>query len=126
MRLLSRAVAAAALVCLLGLSTVSSAQAPAPTAFRSPSPTSPPVALPGVTPLAAPELEAFVDGIIRDAIAADHIPGVTVSVVQNGQTILKKGYGFARLQPTARPVDPDRTSSKPPWAKAAPAAGVRG
>ena len=109
MRLLSRAVAAAALVCLLGLSTVSSAQAPAPTAVSPPAPTPPPVALPGVTPLPAPELEAFVDGIIRDAIAADHIPGVTVSVVQNGQTILKKGYGFARLEPTARPVDPDRT-----------------
>jgi len=108
-RLLSRAVAAAALVCLLGLSTVSSAQAPAPTAVSPPAPTPPPVALPGVTPLPAPELEAFVDGIIRDAIAADHIPGVTVSVVQNGQTILKKGYGFARLEPTARPVDPDRT-----------------
>jgi CubicO group peptidase (beta-lactamase class C family) len=107
--LLSRAVAAAALVCLLGLSTASSAQAPAPAAVSPPAPAPAPVALPGVTPLPAPELEAFVDGIIRDAIAADHIPGVTVSVVQNGQTILKKGYGFARLEPTARPVDPDRT-----------------
>jgi CubicO group peptidase (beta-lactamase class C family) len=68
-----------------------------------------PTSIPGVTPLPGPELEAFVDGVIRDAIAADNIPGVTVSVVQNGQTILKKGYGFARLEPTARPVDPDRT-----------------
>ncbi len=119
MRLLSRAVAAAALVCLLGLSTVSSAQAPAPspaapiaapTPAAAPAPATPaPAAIPGVTPLAGPELEAFVDGVIRDAIAADNIPGVTVSVVQNGQTILKKGYGFARLEPTARPVDPDRT-----------------
>ncbi len=123
MRLLSRAVAAAALVCLLGLSTVSSAQAPTPSAAPAPpaarpvpaaaaavTPPAPtPVALPGVTPLPGPELEAFVDGVIRDAIAADHIPGVTVSVVQNGQTVLKKGYGFARLEPTARPVDPDRT-----------------
>jgi len=119
-RLLSRAVAAAALVCLLGLSTVSSAQAPAPspipaprappTAAVTPAPAVPtPVVIPGVTPLPGPELEAFVDGVIRDAIDADHIPGVTVSVVQNGQTVLKKGYGFAKLQPTARPVDPDRT-----------------
>lgn len=123
MRLLSRAVAAAALVCLLGLSTVSSAQAPAPSlpgvipapraapaATQAPAPATPaPLAVPGVAPLPGPELEAFVDGVIRDAMAADNIPGVTVSVVQNGQTVLKKGYGFARLEPTARPVDPDRT-----------------
>ena len=61
-----------------------------------------------VTPLPPAELEAYVDGLVRDAMSADHIPGVTVSVVQNGQVILKKGYGFARLGP-ARPVDPDRT-----------------
>ena len=41
-------------------------------------------------------------------MAGDHIPGVTVSVVQNGQVVLKKGYGVAALSP-ARPVDPDRT-----------------
>jgi CubicO group peptidase (beta-lactamase class C family) len=38
----------------------------------------------------------------------DHIAGVTVSVVQNGQVVLKRGYGFASLNPQ-RPVDPDRT-----------------
>jgi CubicO group peptidase (beta-lactamase class C family) len=41
-------------------------------------------------------------------MARNHIAGVTVSVVQNGQVILKKGYGFASLSPE-RPVDPDRT-----------------
>ena len=41
-------------------------------------------------------------------MAEDHIAGVTVSVVQNGQVALKKGYGFASLAPY-RPVDPDRT-----------------
>jgi|SRR5579859_84018 len=56
----------------------------------------------------AAELEAFVDGILSDAMAAEHIAGATVSVVQNGQVVLKKGYGFARLTPD-RPVDPDRT-----------------
>ncbi|HRD28242.1 MAG TPA: serine hydrolase domain-containing protein, partial [Caulobacter sp.] len=62
----------------------------------------------GVPPLPPAELEAYVDGLVRDAMAADHIPGVTVSVVQNGQVVLMKGYGFANLGP-ARPVDPDRT-----------------
>ena len=64
--------------------------------------------MPGVIPLPPAELEAFVDGLVRDAMAADHIPGVTISVVQNGQVVLKKGYGFAKLAP-ARPVDPDTT-----------------
>ncbi|MDP3749593.1 MAG: serine hydrolase domain-containing protein [Phenylobacterium sp.] len=54
------------------------------------------------------ELEAFVDGVVRSAMARDHIAGVTVSVVQNGQVVLKKGYGFASLAP-ARKVDPDAT-----------------
>jgi CubicO group peptidase (beta-lactamase class C family) len=54
------------------------------------------------------ELEAFVDGAVREAMGRDHIAGVTVSIVQNGQVVLKKGYGFAALQPRRR-VDPDRT-----------------
>lgn len=59
-------------------------------------------------PLPAAELEAFVDGMVKDAMGREHIAGVTVSVVQNGQVVLKKGYGFADLDPR-RPVDPDRT-----------------
>jgi CubicO group peptidase (beta-lactamase class C family) len=59
-------------------------------------------------PLPPLELESFVDGLVKDAMQRDHIAGVTVSVVQNGQVVLKKGYGFASLNPE-RPVDPDRT-----------------
>lgn len=99
---------AAALSILIGVAPAASqapvAVAPAPV---QPAPVAAPVA-PGVAPLPAAELEAFVDGVVRDAMAADHIPGVTISVVQNGQVVLKKGYGFAKLGP-ARPVDPDRT-----------------
>jgi CubicO group peptidase (beta-lactamase class C family) len=54
------------------------------------------------------ELEAFVDGMLKDAMAREHIAGATVSIVQNGQVILKRGYGFSNLGPQ-RPVDPDRT-----------------
>jgi len=54
------------------------------------------------------ELETFVDGVVKDAMAREHIAGVTVSVVQNGQVVLKKGYGFASLSPR-RAVDPDRS-----------------
>lgn len=59
-------------------------------------------------PLPPAELEAFVDGVVRDAMEREHIAGVTVSVVQNGQIVLKKGYGFASLA-QGRRVDPDRT-----------------
>ncbi len=90
----------------------------APTAAAAPPTTPPPAAALPVTPSGArlapdqpipqAELEAFVDGAVRGAMARDHIAGVTVSVVQNGQVVLKKGYGFASLSP-ARKVDPDRT-----------------
>lgn len=70
-----------------------------------------PVAPPAPTvhaPMPAPELEAFVDGVVRRAMSRDHIAGVTLSVVQNGQVVLKKGYGFSNLG-QRKPVDPDRT-----------------
>ena len=42
-------------------------------------------------------------------MAREHIAGVTVSVVQNGQVVLKKGYGFASLNPQRGRSIPDRT-----------------
>lgn len=62
----------------------------------------------GVAPLPRQELEAFVDGVVRRAMTRDHIAGVTISVVQNGQVVLKKGYGFANLD-QRKAVDPDQT-----------------
>lgn len=59
-------------------------------------------------PVDAAQLEAFVDGWMADAMAREHVPGAAVSVVQNGQVVLKKGYGFADLAPR-RAVDADRT-----------------
>jgi CubicO group peptidase (beta-lactamase class C family) len=41
-------------------------------------------------------------------MAADHIAGVVVSVVQNGKLILEKGYGFSALSPD-RKIDPRTT-----------------
>jgi CubicO group peptidase (beta-lactamase class C family) len=105
--------------------------APSPkaeTATPTPAPTPAPVAAPAAVaappvaaasvaagaklgvgqPIPPAELEAFVDGVVQDAMGREHIAGVTVSVVQNGQVVLKKGYGFAGLDPQ-RPVDPDRS-----------------
>lgn len=71
--------------------------APAPGARLAPSQTIPPQ-----------ELEAFVDGLASEAMSRGHIAGAVVTVVQNGQVLLNKGYGLDRLQP-ARPVDAKRT-----------------
>jgi CubicO group peptidase (beta-lactamase class C family) len=102
-----KAALAAALSILIAVAPAASpAQSPPPPPVLAPVPA--PLAMSGVTALPPAELEAYVDGMVRDAMAADRIPGVTISVVQNGQVVLKKGYGFARLGPAA-PVDPDRT-----------------
>lgn len=85
------------------------AASPAPTATPAP----PVRTVPGAR-LAAGQvidpgaLESFVDGWMADAMAREHVAGAAVSVVQNGQVVLKKGYGFSNLSPR-RPVDPDRT-----------------
>ena len=80
--------------------------APKPAAPTAAAP--PPVRLSTATPLPPAELEAYLDGVVRDAMDREHIAGVTVAVVQNGQTVLKKGYGAASLSPV-RKVDPDTT-----------------
>ena len=54
------------------------------------------------------ELEAYVDGLVREAMDREHIAGVTLSVVQGGQILLKKGYGAATFSPR-RKVNPDTT-----------------
>jgi CubicO group peptidase (beta-lactamase class C family) len=88
------------------------AAAPAHTAVPAPAAAAPHIVpharLQAGQALPPPELEAFVDGFVQAAMARDHIAGVSVAVVQNGQVLLTKGYGFARLSP-ARPVDPART-----------------
>jgi len=87
---------------------------PRPVARRVAPPTAPvapPQAInstPGVLPLDAPLLEAYVDGVVAAAMAEQHLAGVAVAVVQNGQVVLKKGYGVDRQSPR-RAVDPDRT-----------------
>ena len=58
------------------------------------------------TPIPPAELEAFVDGVVRQAMTSRHIAGAAVSVVQNGQVVMDKGYGFAA---PGRAVDPNTT-----------------
>jgi CubicO group peptidase (beta-lactamase class C family) len=56
-------------------------------------------------PIPPAELEAFVDGVIRDGMATDHVSGATVAIVQGGKPVLIKGYGMAAPN---RAVQPDR------------------
>ena len=51
---------------------------------------------------------AALDAYIEKGLKDWQLPGLSVAVVQNGQVVLKKGYGFASLKPQ-RPVDPDRS-----------------
>lgn len=85
-----------------------SSEPEAPVATPAPAPPAPSGKLAANQPLPPAELEAFVDGMMKDAMAREHIAGASVAIVQNGQVILKKGYGFAGLNPQ-RAVDPDRT-----------------
>ena len=109
MRPLTRAALALGLgACALFSTRVSLAQSPLPAVPSVPSAaqTGSPARLSPGTPIPAEQLEVLVDGVVRQAMANDHIAGVSVSVVQNGQVVLKKGYGFSG---PGRPVDPDKT-----------------
>ncbi|HMP62713.1 MAG TPA: serine hydrolase domain-containing protein, partial [Phenylobacterium sp.] len=79
--------------------------APATPATTAPEAAEAPMSAAALRPQA---LEAYLDGLVSAAMGRDNLAGVTVSVVQNGQVVLKKGYGFASLSPQRR-VDPDRT-----------------
>ena len=74
------------------------------------------VAGPGSQPIATPidpaELEAFLDGLIGHQLAASHIAGATVAVVQDGQVLLAKGYGYANVE-QGIPVSPEQTLFRP-------------
>ncbi len=42
-------------------------------------------------------LEGVVDGIVGEAMESEHLPGVIVSVVRQGEVLLTKGYGTADI-----------------------------
>ncbi|MFC3050677.1 serine hydrolase domain-containing protein [Kordiimonas pumila] len=44
------------------------------------------------------ELEAFVDGWVHENMNPQEVAGVMVSIVQNGNILLEKGYGYADIE----------------------------
>ncbi len=54
------------------------------------------------------ELRGFVDGVLEAQGKAQHFAGAVVVVVQGGQVVFQKGYGYADFA-ERKPVDPERT-----------------
>jgi len=54
------------------------------------------------------ELNRFMDQLITERLEKYEIPSYTVSVVQDGNIIFAKGYGYADIDKTV-PVDPEQT-----------------
>jgi D-alanyl-D-alanine carboxypeptidase len=75
----------------------------------SSSPPAPQASLPPVTTLAAGVTQTTrleVDQYMQGQLVAQRIPGMSLVVVQDGQVIYAKGYGYASLE-SARPVKPE-------------------
>ncbi|MFP4468147.1 MAG: serine hydrolase domain-containing protein [Bacteroidales bacterium] len=53
-------------------------------------------------------LEAFMDGVIHTMMDEMKIAGASISLIQNGELLLNKGYGYANIETDSK-VDPDRT-----------------
>ena len=58
------------------------------------------------------ELEAFIDGVIYNQMDEHKIVGATLSIVQDGEIILSKGYGYADRENKV-PVGPAKTLFRP-------------
>ncbi len=54
------------------------------------------------------DLESFFDGIVPLQLERSDIAGASVLVMQNGEVLLQRGYGYADLK-TRKPVDPVTT-----------------
>jgi CubicO group peptidase (beta-lactamase class C family) len=64
--------------------------------------------VPGQHALEPSDIEAFFDGIVPLQLERSDIAGASVMVMQNGQVLLRKGYGYADLK-NKKPVDPAAT-----------------
>ncbi|NKB42660.1 MAG: serine hydrolase [Alphaproteobacteria bacterium] len=60
-------------------------------------------------PASPTDIEAFFDDTISALMEGTGIPGVTLSVVQNGEVVVLKGYGVADIK-TGEPLDPEKTA----------------
>ena len=91
---------------------------PAPHAWTKASATATqPVPLPPPNPKTPPQLTpedvtAFLDGFLPLQLQRDDVAGATISIYQNGQPLILKGYGYADFKKKT-PVDPVVTTFRP-------------
>lgn len=50
----------------------------------------------------------FADALFHNLVAEQSVPGISVTILQNGQMLLKKGYGYSDLQQRT-PMDPEKS-----------------
>ncbi len=62
--------------------------------------------------LTAVDAEAWLDGLVPNALKTGHVPGAVVVLVKDGKVLVEKGYGFADYE-TRAPVDPKATLFRP-------------
>jgi CubicO group peptidase (beta-lactamase class C family) len=65
-------------------------------------------ATPGPHALEASDLVPFFDGLVPLQLERSDVAGASVLVMQNGEVLLEKGYGYADLK-SKKPVDPATT-----------------
>jgi CubicO group peptidase (beta-lactamase class C family) len=103
-------------VCFFVPPLASFAQAPQLPALRPKQPSAPiplPPPNPSVTPSLTPqEVTAFLDGFLPLQLQRDNVAGATISITQNGQPLILKGYGYADYKKKT-PVDPVTTTFRP-------------
>ncbi|HEY5381135.1 MAG TPA: serine hydrolase [Acidobacteriaceae bacterium] len=84
---------------------------PRPTTAKQPIPLPP--ANPATPPqLTAQDVNAFLDGFLPLQLQRDDVAGATISITQNGQPLILKGYGYADWKKKT-PVDPVTTAFRP-------------
>lgn len=57
-------------------------------------------------------VEAFVDGVVKPLMKANHSPSGVVAVMKNGEMIFSKGYGYIDVEKRI-PVDPETSLFRP-------------
>jgi CubicO group peptidase (beta-lactamase class C family) len=100
------------------LTGVVHAQGPAPSPLIS-APAPPSTKAPAIAPQASPapeltkaDFETFLDALIPSQLRNRNIAGAVVSVVNDGQVLFQKGYGYADFE-AKKPVLPDQTLFRP-------------
>lgn len=99
-----RLLAAVLLIVAFAVAFATSSPALAQAPPESPSPTPPA----GRGPTDEREVEAFLDGVLKQQLEGYRIPGATVSVVRDGEVLFAKGYGQADVA-KEKPVVADET-----------------